>query len=139
VGYVPRMPSASLEAALVDAARAAREHAYAPYSRFQVGAAVRAASGRIYAGCNVESAAYPLTCCAERVAIYSAVAAGERAITHVAVVTPTRSSPCGGCRQVIFELGPDASVLVAGMEGEWREVSIRALLPEGFDGSELPR
>jgi cytidine deaminase len=72
------------------------------------------------------------------VAIYNAVAAGERVITHVAVVTPTRSSPCGGCRQVIFELGPEAAVLVAGMEGDWREVHIRALLPEGFDGSELP-
>lgn len=133
------MNDASSDAELVAAARAVRAHARAPYSRFQVGSAVRAGSGAIYAGCNVESAAYPLTCCAERVAIYNAVAAGETLITRVAVATSTASSPCGGCRQVIFELGPDAVVLVAGLEGGWRDVSIRTLLPEGFDGRELPQ
>ncbi len=128
-----------VQTALVEAARAVRLRARAPYSRFLVGAAVRGESGAIYAGCNVESAAYPLTCCAERAAIYAAVAGGETRITHCAVVTETASSPCGGCRQVIFEMGAECDVIVAGLTGETRTVSIRALLPEGFDGSELPR
>ena len=128
-----------VQTALVEAARAVRLRARAPYSRFLVGAAVRGESGAMYAGCNVESAAYPLTCCAERAAIYAAVAGGETRITHCAVATETASSPCGGCRQVIFEMGPECDVIVAGLTGQTRTVSIRALLPEGFDGSELPR
>ena len=132
------MPT-DIQTTLVEAARAVRLRARAPYSRFLVGSAVRGESGAIYAGCNVESAAYPLTCCAERAAIYAAVAGGETRITHCAVVTETASSPCGGCRQVIFEMGSDCTVIVAGLTGEARTVGIRALLPEGFDGSELPR
>ncbi len=128
-----------VQQSLVDAARRVRLRARAPYSRFLVGAAVRGESGALYVGCNVESAAYPLTCCAERAAIYAAVAGGETRITHCAVVTETASSPCGGCRQVIFEMGPNCEVVVAGLDGAARVVSIRALLPEGFDGSELPR
>ena len=126
------------DAELVAAARAVRPNARAPFSRFQVGSAVRASSGKVYVGVNVESASYPLTCCAERVAIYNAVTAGETAITAVAVATTANAAPCGGCRQVIFELGPKATVLIAGLEGAWTTTTIGALLPHGFDGSALP-
>lgn len=124
---------------LVDAARAARARAWAPYSHFAVGAAVRTESGRVYTGVNVESASYPLTCCAERVAIYKAVSEGDARITAVAVVTDTSppAHPCGGCRQVIFEFGPDALVTSASVDGEAVTQSIRELLPGAFDGSAL--
>lgn len=126
-------------AELLAAAATARSFAFAPYSKFPVGAAVLGESGRIFTGVNVESASYPLTCCAERVAIYKAVSEGERRITAVAVVTDTSppARPCGGCRQVIFEFGPDAVVLVGNPAGDVITTSIRALLPDGFDGSAL--
>jgi len=96
------------------AAKSAARRAYAPYSKFQVGAAVLAASGKIYAGCNVENASYGLTNCAERTAIFNAVAAGEKNLKVQCVVvytpTPTATAPCGACRQVIFEFGPAARV-----------------------------
>lgn len=113
-----------------------RERAYAPYSKFKVGAAVVAASGKVYVGCNVENASYPLCVCAERTAIGTAVAAGESRIVKVLVVTDTDppASPCGACRQVIWEFGPDAAVVVAGVSGHRHTTTIRALLPEGFDG-----
>ncbi len=132
------MSDTDLGEELVAAARAVRANARAPFSRFQVGSAVRAASGKVYVGVNVESASYPLTCCAERVAIYNAVTAGETSITAVAVATTANAAPCGGCRQVIFELGPNAVVLIAGVDGPWTRTSIRELLPHGFDGSALP-
>lgn len=126
---------------LLSAAAAARSRAYAPYSRFAVGAAVVGTSGQVYTGANVENASYPLCCCAERVAIYVALAAGETGIRRVAVVTDTDppSNPCGACRQVIYELGPDAEVLVGNVAGTFRSTSIRVLLPGGFDGSVLRR
>jgi cytidine deaminase len=123
--------------ALLRAAVQARRHARAPYSRFLVGSAVRGASGSLYGGCNVESASYPLTCCAERVAVYKALSEGESAFTAVAVLTTAFASPCGGCRQVLFEYGPDAQVLVADLDGRWRRTTTRALLPYGFDGKAL--
>ncbi len=125
--------------ALVAAALAVREHAWAPYSRFAVGAAVVAESGRVYVGCNVENASYPLCVCAERTAIGTAVAAGERRIVKVVVVTDTDppASPCGACRQVIWEFGPDAQIVVASTNGSRHVTHIRALLPEGFDGAAL--
>src|SRR3981081_3123243 len=91
--------------ALIAAARTAREHAHAPYSNFRVGAAVRAKSGRIFTGCNVEHSTYGLTLCAERVAIFKAISEGERGFDTVAVVTDTDSltPPCGACRQIIWE------------------------------------
>lgn len=124
---------------LLAMARTARGAAYAPYSRFHVGAAVLAASGRVYTGCNVESASYSLTCCAERVAVFKAVSEGERSIRGVAVVTDTTpaSGPCGACRQVIYEFGADAFVLCGGMDGRSWRTTARALLPDGFDGSAL--
>jgi cytidine deaminase len=127
------------DAELIEAARAVRLNAYSPYSGFAVGAAVLAASGRVYVGCNVENASFPLTVCAERTAIGSAVAAGETRILKVAVITDTEppASPCGACRQVIFELGSDAAVIVASLNSHRHDTTIRALLPEGFDGAVL--
>ena len=126
--------------ALLQAARQARERAYAPYSRFAVGAAALTASGRVFPGCNIENAAYPSTICAERVALTSAYAAGERDVVALAVVADTSVpvSPCGTCRQVIHELAPNATVVLANMGAALQVVTPRELLPFGFDSSELP-
>ncbi len=120
---------------LVALARLAREHAYAPYSRFAVGAAVIGGSGRTYGGCNIESASFSHTCCAERTAVFKAISEGERSILGVAIVTDTHppASPCGSCRQVLHEFGPDAFVVCANLEGEERHGTVRGYLPEGFD------
>src|SRR5919109_3289547 len=106
--------------ALLAHAREARERAYAPYSRFAVGAAALTASGRIFPGCNVENAAYPACVCAERIALLSAYAAGERDIVALAIVadTPGPASPCGACRQVMLEIAPRCAVVLANMRGE---------------------
>jgi cytidine deaminase len=126
--------------ALLAAARAARERAYCPYSGFAVGAAALSASGRVFFGCNVENAAYPASVCAERTALLSAYAAGERAIVALAVVadTPEPVSPCGTCRQVILELAPGCTVALANMRGAARLVTPQELLPGGFTAEELP-
>ena len=120
---------------LIRAARAAARKAYAPYSCFQVGAAVLTSKGRIFTGCNVENASYGLTNCAERTAIFSAVAAfgPTLAIRAVAVVNAKGlpCAPCGACRQVIYEFGPDATVVFPTAQG-WKQSHITALLPEGF-------
>lgn len=120
-------------AALVAAAAQARLAAYAPYSRFRVGAAVRAADGTIYTGANVENASYPLSHCAERVAIHKAVSDGHRRLDTVAVVADGRSSamPCGACRQVMAEFGV-RRVIVATPAGRVRTRTLRQLLPEPF-------
>ena len=125
---------------LVDEARKVRERAYAPYSRFAVGAAALTAAGQIFAGCNVENAAYPACLCAERVALTSAYAAGEREIVALAVVadSPEPVSPCGVCRQVILELAPHATILLANMRGELLQTTPDALLPGGFTAAALP-
>lgn len=114
-------------------ARAVREHAHAPYSGFRVGAAVQAGSGKQYVGCNVENASFGATVCAERNAIASAIAAGEREIVAVAVHTEaeTPALPCGICRQVIQEFGPD-SVILSTTPTDRRETTLRDLLPEAF-------
>ena len=124
---------------LADAAIQARTLAYAPYSHFAVGAAVLTASGRIFPGGNIENAAYSLVMCAERVALYSAYAAGEREIAAIAVVTPTDAvaSPCGGCRQVIFELAPRSRVLLLNLRGDQRLMTPQELLPHGFGPGQL--
>nr|WP_044200047.1 cytidine deaminase [Oscillochloris trichoides] len=126
-------------ATLRAAALEARQRAYAPYSRFLVGAAVLSASGRIFLGGNIENAAYPMTICAERVALFSAYAAAEREIVALAVVTPTTdvASPCGACRQVIAELAPRATILLLNMEGVERIVTPQDLLPFGFGPRQL--
>ena len=124
---------------LVTAARVARDNAYAPFSNFRVGAAVRAKSGRIFSGCNVENAVYGLTLCAERVAIFKAISEGERGFDAVAVVadTETLTPPCGACRQVLWELCEDAEVVLANLQGKTERYRMSALLPKPFDRSLL--
>lgn len=119
---------------LVAAAGAAREHAHAPYSRYRVGAALLAESGRIYAGCNVENRSYGLTVCAERVALGTAVAAGERVFRAAVVVTQSMppAPPCGMCREALTEFCPDLPLLLVSVSGERREVRLRELLPSPF-------
>jgi cytidine deaminase len=119
---------------LFEAARAARTRAYAPYSNFAVGAAVLTASGQIYIGANVENASYGLTVCAERAAIFAAVSAGERRLVAVAVATdaPDVTPPCGACRQVISEFGPEASVIAQGAGRVTARWTLAELLPHAF-------
>lgn len=123
--------------ALVEAARAAREHAHAPYSRFRVGAAVRAKSGRVFGGCNIENASYGLTLCAERVAIFKALSEGERGFDAVAVVTDSDilTPPCGACRQILWEFCGDAEVILANLTGRIEVHRMSGLLPKPFDSS----
>jgi cytidine deaminase len=125
--------------ALIAAATQARENAHAPFSNFRVGAALRAKSGRIYTGCNVENASYGLTCCAERVAIFKAISEGERGFDAIAVVTDTDSltPPCGACRQIIWEFCGDVPVILANTKGAVEEESSAKLLPRAFDSSSL--
>jgi len=119
--------------ALIDLARKARDHAYAPYSNYPVGAALRAKSGRIFTGVNVENAAYPSGMCAERSAVFTAVTAGEKEFDAIAVVTRNGGAPCGGCRQVLAEFGLATVVLIANEEGQLiRELTVGGLLPEAF-------
>ncbi|MEQ8848720.1 cytidine deaminase [Botrimarina sp.] len=121
------------EQELIDAASAARANAYAPFSEYKVGAAVRDDRGRVTAGANVENSSYGLTICAERVAIGAAVAAGAKRIVAAAVVTDGAAAPCGACRQFLFELGPDCRVLLVGADGAVRSArTIGELLPDGF-------
>jgi len=118
---------------LINLANEARRYAYAPYSNYQVGAALRTKSGRIFTGVNVESAAYPTTICAERVAIYKAVSEGEREFDVIAVVTENGGSPCGSCRQVMAEFGLKTRVLIADGRGNLlKEMTVAELLPEAF-------
>lgn len=124
---------------LIDFANEARERAYVPYSNYRVGAALRTKSGRIYTGVNVESAAYPTTMCAERVAVYKAVSEGEREFEVIAVVTDNGGSPCGGCRQVLAEFGLDTVVLIANGAGQLiSETTVGKLLPLAFTPGHLP-
>ena len=126
--------SVSTDEQLVQAALRARKFAYAPYSNFPVGCAVVGGTGQVFSGANVENASYGLTMCAERVAIFAAMAAGERTIRMVAVVTESESvtPPCGACRQVIIELGPDAVIIGANLAGMRQRWSARELLPDAF-------
>ena len=134
-------PTATQLRQLKAAAKTAARHAYAPYSKFRVGAAVLTASGKIYAGCNVENASYGLTNCAERTAIFNAVSAGEKKLRLqcVVVYTPTDmpAAPCGACRQVIYEFGPRARVVSCCAGREQIDVSIAALLPGAFGPLDL--
>jgi cytidine deaminase len=135
-GWHRRSPLPELDPAaarLVDAARAVRERAYAPYSGFRVGAAVETESGRIFAGTNVENASYGATICAERAAVLGMIAGGERKIVRVAVYAegPGLTMPCGMCRQVLVEHGLGAEVIVAGPSGV-KTTTLAALLPEPF-------
>ena len=129
--------------ALLDLARSARQLAYAPYSRFQVGAALQTHDGRQFVGCNVENAAYGLCNCAERTALFSAIAAGYKPgdFSAIAVIadTPAPVTPCGSCRQVLAELcGPTMPVLLANLAGATRQTTVAALLPDDFQRADLP-
>jgi cytidine deaminase len=120
---------------LIEAALQARSQSIAPFSSFQVGAAVRAESGKVYTGCNIESASYGLTVCAERVAIWKALSEGERHFTELAVVadTETLTPPCGTCRQIIWEFAKSANIVFANLRGETETFQIAELLPRAFD------
>jgi len=125
-------------AELIAAAAAVRERAYAPYSQFLVGAALRTADGTIFAGCNVENASYGLTICAERNAIAQAIAAGARDFTAVAVVSENGVTPCGACRQVLVEFGPEMTVIVVDMRGRRRIYTLAELLLDAFGPKHFP-
>jgi cytidine deaminase len=124
---------------LIAAAAQARENAHAAFSNFRVGAALRATSGRIFGGCNVENATYGLTVCAERVAILKAISEGERGFDAIAVVTDTDTltSPCGACRQLIWEFCGDVPVILANLKGKTETIAMRDLFPKPFDASSL--
>lgn len=115
----------------------ARQRAYAPYSKYWVGAAVLTADGTVVLGCNVENAAYPATICAERVALTAAVAQGHKDFVAIAVVTQNGGTPCGICRQVMAELGPTMTVYIADAAGHYRTTTVDALLPGAFRGDSL--
>jgi len=118
---------------LIDAAQKVRQNAYAPYSHFCVGAALLGKSGRIYVGCNVENASYGLTICAERNALFSAVAAGEREFVALVVAGENAQVfPCGACRQVLAEFCDDLPIRIVGEDGSQRETSLKELLPYAF-------
>lgn len=129
-----------MSADLVGRAREVLRHAYAPYSEFRVGAALEAADGRVFVGCNVESASYGLTICAERMALGAAVAAGARKFTRVAVATEVEppAAPCGACRQLLAEFGVDLDVIAAGPTSV-RRWTLKQLLPDAFTREALDR
>jgi len=124
---------------LIEAATTARTRAYAPYSNFQVGAAVESENGDIYIGCNVESASYGLTVCAERVAIWKGISCGETRFTQIAVVVDTEdlTPPCGVCRQIIWEFCGDVPVILSNLEGKSETIMMSELLPRAFDSKFL--
>ena len=125
---------------LIGRAREAMRNAWAPYSEFRVGAAIEAADGRVFVGCNVESASYGLTICAERMALGAAVAAGARSLKRVAVTTELEppAAPCGACRQLLAEFGLNLEVIAAGPTSE-RRWTLAALLPDAFTKESLDR
>ena len=123
---------------LINKAIEAQKGAYAPYSHYAVGAAVLTDSGEIFDGVNIENAVYPLTICAERVAIFKAVSSGYRAFSAIAVVTKNGGSPCGACRQVMAEFGLDTVVLIADSIGTLRQtITVADLLPNAFSDADL--
>lgn len=125
---------------LVELAKEAREKAYVPYSHFKVGACVLTEDGKTYQGCNIENASYGLTNCAERTALFSAYANGERKLKAIAVVADTEGpvSPCGACRQVMMELGgEDMVVILSNMKGDYAVVTVKDLLPGAFTSKDL--
>jgi cytidine deaminase len=135
-----RPPSAPEdEEALIAAAAAARRHARAPYSQYAVGAALKTASGKIYTGCNIENASFGLTMCAERVALFKAISEGETAFACIAVAVggDRPATPCGPCRQLLWEFCGDIPVTLAAGSGARRRLSVSQLLPAPFDDDNL--
>ncbi len=123
---------------LITTAREMRSKAQAQYSGYRVGAAVLTGSGSIIGGCNVESASYGLTCCAERIALYNAISSGQNSFTALAVATENGGSPCGACRQVIWEICGNIPVYIVSGDDRMKPTSSAELLPDAFDGSKLP-
>lgn len=131
------MPVTS-ESQLVEAAIQASEHAYMPYSNYRVGAALLTADGQVYGGCNIESVSFTPTVCAERTALFKAVSEGHREFAAIAVVTRDAGSPCGVCRQMMYEFAPELRVILADLEGRVHlTTTLDALLPHGFGPSNL--
>lgn len=123
---------------LIERALAARQSAYAPYSQYAVGAALLTDSGRLYTGANVENAAYPLSICAERVAVFNAVTSGDRQLTAIVVATDNGGSPCGSCRQVLAEFGLETEVFMVDRVGSVvHQMTVAELLPAAFRPSDL--
>jgi cytidine deaminase len=123
---------------LIDAAIAAAQKAYAPYSNYPVGAALRTPDGMVYTGCNVENASYPVTICAERTALVKAVSEGHRQFDTLVVVTKNAGSPCGMCRQMLYEFAPNLHVIIADLEGNVsEEIKLNELLAHGFSPAKL--
>jgi cytidine deaminase len=124
---------------LVSAALAARANAFAPFSKFRVGAALEDAEGRIHTGCNVENATYGLTVCAERVAVYKAVSEGVRKFRRIAIAadTDTLTPPCGACRQILWEFCGDIEIVLANPRGKTETYCLKDLFPKPFDVSYL--
>lgn len=129
-----------LRDALVAAALAVRQNSHSPYSKFAVGAALRTRSGRIFVGTNVECSSYGLTVCAERAAVCAAVAAGEPNLVEIAVVAdcPAPVPPCGACRQILHDFGPDAGVILVNLQGQHHTCRVSDLLPLAFTPALLP-
>jgi len=125
---------------LIEEAKRAREHAYAPYSLFKVGAAILTKSGTIYTGANIENGSYPLTCCAERIAIFKAISEGDCEFSHMAVVADSKQpvSPCGACRQVMAEFfDDDVTIYLANLNDDIVSTSISKLLPNSFNLTQI--
>ena len=135
------MPAREKLNQLVEAAREARLHAYSPYSRVKIGAAVLTADGKLFSGSNMENASYGLACCAERTAIFKAVSEGEKEIVAIAIVGKSEdfTKPCGACRQVMVEFNPRMKVLRRGLDGFSEDGTAGALLPAHFNLPELSR
>jgi cytidine deaminase len=125
---------------LIEQAKNAREKAYVPYSKFQVGAALLSSEGKVYHGANIENAAYSMTCCAERTALFKAYTEGDKQFKAIAVVADTKRPvpPCGACRQVISELcPPDMPVYLTNLKGDVHEILVKDLLPGAFSPEDL--
>lgn len=137
VGRMMTEKDLDLSQKLVEAAREAREKAYAPYSHYSVGAALLANDGTVYTGCNIENAAYPATVCAERVALFKAVSEGVKDFKSIAIVTRNGGSPCGICRQALNEFAPNLKVILADMDRITAEYTLDELLPAGFSPQHL--
>ena len=122
---------------LIETALAARSHAHAPYSRFQVGAALEGADGRVFTGCNIENATYGLTVCAERVAVFKAISEGARKFQRIAVAADTDvlTPPCGACRQILWEFCGDIEVTLTNLRGKTETLRLKDLFPRPFDAS----
>jgi len=126
--------------ALVTAAKKAKLKAYAPYSNFRVGAAIRTKQGRVYTGCNIENSSYGLTICAERIAIFKAISEGEKEFTAIAVASDDADfcPPCGACRQVLMDLAPGVDFVMINSKGQEKVVTLSELFPYPFGPDHLP-